>query len=242
MNTFLIKSLVACALSVAMSQAYAGAESAASDRIKERVTPHLRGLVVEKVMPSAHAGLYEVLTPAGLFYTDKNGSFVIFGATIVDTVTKENLTEKRLAEFSKFMFKELPLRDAIKTVRGDGSRVMVTFEDPNCGYCRKLAQEIEKLNNVTVYTFLIPILSPDSAVKSRAIWCSPDPARAWRDFIAGPVPTRELAAGSCETPIERNLALSRKLRINGTPALLFTSNTKVGGYITAEAIEQKLSK
>jgi len=100
---------------------------------------------------------------------------------MIDTKTKVNLTERRMDELVKFDFADFPLKDAIKTVKGDGSRVMVTFEDPNCGYCKKLMGEINKLDNVTVYTFLTPILTADSTVKAKAIWCAPDPAKVWND-------------------------------------------------------------
>jgi thiol:disulfide interchange protein DsbC len=218
---------------------------AAPDALTQQLAPKLEPILgpkmVEKVMPSAHAGLYEVLTPRGIVYTDKTGSFVSFGP-IIDTATKVNLTEKRLQDFSKFAFKDLPFKDAIKTVKGDGSRVMATFEDPNCGYCRKLMSEVEKLDNVTIYTFLVPILGPDSAVKSTALWCAKNQSAAWTGFMSGKAPLPAAPTGQCDTPLERNTALQGKLRITGTPAILFPDNTKTPGYVTADVIEAKFKK
>lgn len=208
--------------------------------IIRNVSPLLNNAPIEKVLPSAHAGLYEILTPQGLFYTDKTGSFVLFGAVMVDSKTKVNLTERRMDELVKFDFADFPLRDAIKTVKGNGSRVMVTFEDPNCGYCKKLMGEISKLDNVTVYTYLIPILSPDSATKAKAVWCSPDRSKAWTDLMDKNIPVPAQVTSSCETPIERNLALSRRLHIAGTPAIYFKNAPKERGYAPAEQIEAKL--
>jgi thiol:disulfide interchange protein DsbC len=218
---------------------------ASPDVLTKQLAPKLEPLLgpkmVEKVMPSSHAGLYEVLTPRGIVYTDKTGSFVSFGP-IVDTTTKADLTEKRLQDFSKFSFKDLPFKDAIKTVKGDGSRVIATFEDPNCGFCRKLMTEVEKMNNVTIYTFLVPILGPDSAVKSTALWCAKDQSSAWTGFMSGKAPLPAAPTGHCDTPLERNTALQEKLRITGTPAILFPDNTKTPGYVTADAIEAKFKK
>jgi thiol:disulfide interchange protein DsbC len=218
---------------------------ASPDVLTKQLAPKLEPLLgpkmVEKVTPSAHASLYEVLTPRGIVYTDKTGSFVSFGP-IVDTATKANLTEKRLQDFSKFVFKDLPFKDAIKTVKGDGSRVIATFEDPNCGFCRKLMTEVEKMNNVTIYTFLVPILGPDSAVKSTALWCAKDQSSAWTGFMSGKAPLPAAPTGHCDTPLERNTALQEKLRITGTPAILFPDNTKTPGYVTADAIEAKFKK
>lgn len=232
----LIKAALAASI---FATGLANAGSVESEIIRN-VGPLLKDAPIEKVLPSEHAGLYEVLTPNGIFYTDKTGSFVLFGAVMVDTKTKVNLTERRMDELVKFDFADFPLKDAIKTVKGDGSRVMVTFEDPNCGYCKKLMGETNKLDNVTIYTYLIPILSPDSAAKAKAVWCAPDPAKAWTDLMTKNSPVPMPTNPSCQTPIERNLALSRRLHVAGTPAIFFKNGKKERGYAAAEQIEAKL--
>ncbi|UTY55855.1 DsbC family protein [Massilia sp. erpn] len=210
------------------------------NEIIRNVGPLLNNMPIEKVIPSDRAGLYEVLTPRGLVYTDRTGSFVLFNGVMIDSKTKVNLTERRMDALIKVDFADFPLKDAVKTVKGDGSRLMVTFEDPNCGYCKKLMGEFNKLDNVTIYTFLIPILSPDSATKAKAIWCAPDPAKAWTDFMGKNTPLPSQVAASCETPLDRNLALSRKLHIMGTPAIFFKNAPKEKGFATADQIEAKL--
>lgn len=215
---------------------------AASDSLTTVIGPKVSAVIgteVEKVMATKHAGLYEVLTPSGMVYTDKAGSFVIFGP-IVSTATKENLTDKRLADFSKFNFKDLPFKDAIKTVKGDGSRVIATVEDPNCGYCKRLMQELAKVDNITIYTFVTPILGPESVAKSTAIWCAKNPTEAWNSYMSGAAAAPVLQSAGCDTPFARNAAITTKLRITGTPAILFSDNTKVPGYMTAAALEAKL--
>lgn len=207
--------------------------------IKKAVSPLLQGASIEKVEYSKRLSVYEIITDRGVFYTDKKGSYVIFGPAI-DTKTKKDLTAERLDQLGAFEFSKLPLNDAIKTVHGDGSRKLVTLEDPNCGYCKKLMQELVKIENVTIYTFLTPILSKDSADKSAAVWCSPDRSKAWHDLMVnGQVPS---AVTPCDNPIARNLALKAKLRVMGTPAILFENNVKVPGYVSAEKIEEQLRK
>ncbi len=100
-------------------------------------------------------GLFEVLVRGEIYYVDPTVNFVIMGR-MFDTRTREDLTQKRLDAALKVDFKSLPFDRAIKTVRGNGSRVLVTFEDPNCPYCKKLWQNMQGLNNVTIYTFLLP--------------------------------------------------------------------------------------
>jgi len=209
--------------------------------ISRNIAPLLNNMPIEKVVRSDRADLYEVITPRGIVYTDKNGSFALFNGAMIDTKTKENLTERRMDEQVKFDFSEFPLKDAIKTVRGNGARVMVTFEDPNCSFCKSLMREVNKIDNVTVYTFLIPILSPDSATKAKAIWCAADPSKTWNDYMGKNVPIPMQTSSSCETPLDRNVALSRKLRVMGTPVIYFKNAPKAKGLITADAIESKLN-
>lgn len=229
------------ALALAIPYGHASAADDLTKRLAPKLVPVLGNVQIEKIMPSAHAGLYEVLTPNGIVYTDKTGSFVSFGP-IVESATKVNLTQKRLDELSKFVFTDLPFKDAIKTVKGDGSRVMVTLEDPNCGFCRKLMQELSKIDNVTIYTFLVPILGPDSVTKSTAIWCAADPSKAWNGFMSGTSALPAQPPGQCDTPFARNDELKRKLRITGTPTILYADNSKEPGYATAAAIEGRLKK
>jgi protein-disulfide isomerase len=115
---------------------------------------------------------------------------------------------------------ELPLEQAIKEVRGDGSLVVVTFEDPRCRYCKALDKELARLDNVTHYTFLYPVLSEDSWRLSRQVWCAPDRARAWNDLmLRGRSPTGQ---GSCDTrALARNLEYgAQKWKIRGVPFVL----------------------
>jgi thiol:disulfide interchange protein DsbC len=125
-------------------------------------------------------------------------------------------------------------------VRGNGKRVVYTFEDPNCGYCRELYKELGKMTDITVYTFLYPVLSPDSADKSRAIWCSKDRAKAWDQTMTKGALTEPVKP--CDAPLERNAQLAQRFNIRGTPAIYLASGQQIGGYIPAAQIEQALGK
>jgi thiol:disulfide interchange protein DsbC len=113
----------------------------------------------------------------------------------------------------------LPLEDAIKQVRGNGELILVSFEDPNCVYCIKLDKKLNYLDNITLYTFLTPMLSEDSVIKARRIWCDLTPALAWNDWML----KRRLpsGAGDCDaTALDRNLQLGETIGIRGVPYLL----------------------
>ncbi len=197
------------------------------------------GAKVASVTPTAVQGIFEVVSGSEIIYSDTNGTTLFFGP-MVDTATRVNLTAQRTEKLSAIKFSELPLDLAIKTVKGDGSRVLATFEDPNCGYCKQLHSGLKQMTNYTLYTFLMPILSEDSKVKSRQIWCSADRSRAFTDWMAQAVaPTTD---GKCDTPTDKVLQLGQRLRINGTPAIFFADGSRSPGYMPADKLERKLTE
>jgi thiol:disulfide interchange protein DsbC len=155
---------------------------------------------------------------------------------VLDAKSREDLTAKKRDELLRVDFKSLPLDQAVKIVRGDGSRTLVTFEDPNCGFCKKLYRDLAGLKNVTIYTFLYPILSQDSHEKARAIWCAKDRVKAWDDLMRnGKAPAA--AAADCKDPLQQTVELGRKLEVTGTPTLVFTDGRRMPGAVPLERVE-----
>src|SRR5690349_13344222 len=152
------------------------------DRIRSELKKRVPEAPIESVRKLGYAGLYEVVIGNEVLYTDETASIMVVGS-IVDLKTKENLTENRLRQVNKLDFAQLPFDSAIKIVRGNGSRKVAIFEDPNCGYCKRFERDLAGVSDITVFVFLYPILAPDSVDKSKAIWCSPDPGKAWIDAM-----------------------------------------------------------
>jgi thiol:disulfide interchange protein DsbC len=95
------------------------------------------------------------------------------------------------------------------------------------------------VDNVTIYLFLYPILSPDSAEKSRNIWCAKDQAKAWHEQMLN---SKNAPAAQCDpAAIQRNLAFGRKYKITGTPTVIFSNNVRVPGAISAAEVEKHLA-
>jgi thiol:disulfide interchange protein DsbC len=199
------------------------------------------GVKVESVAKSGYVGLYEVYADGNIFYTDEKVTAIMVGGQLIDAKTMKNVTEDRMKKLTAIKFNDLPLERAVKQVRGDGKRILVTFEDPNCGYCKRLAKELQKLDNVTIYTFLYPILSEDSLHKSRQIWCSAERAKTWSDWmIDGKAPG---AKEDCDvTAIAKNQEFGRKYNISGTPTLFFADGERIPGAVPLARIEQKLTQ
>nr|MBL8411437.1 DsbC family protein [Dechloromonas sp.] len=227
-------------LPLALALAFVSPLKANEAEIKKGMEAKL-GTRVESVVKSGYLGLYEVYADGNIFYTDEKMTAIMVNAQMIDAKTMKNVTEERVRKLTAIKFSDLPLERAIKSVRGDGKRVLATFEDPNCGYCKRLAKDLLKLDNVTIYTFLYPILSEDSVRKSKQIWCSADRVKAWNDWMVdGKAPAGK---EDCDTTaVSKNQEFGRKLNISGTPTIFFGDGERVPGAVPLARIEQKLSQ
>ena len=194
---------------------------------------------IDEVSKSPIPGLYEVRVGVEIFYTDELGNHIIDGS-VVDTRTRANLTQARIDKLTQIDFAKLPLKDAIVWKSGTGERKMAVFADPNCGYCKRFERDLNAVKDVTVYTFLYPILGADSLDKAKNIWCAKDRTAAWRDWmLEGAAPAKVM--GQCDVAaLQRNSDFGRKYRINGTPAVLFEDGKRSPGAMNTEQIEKQL--
>lgn len=198
-----------------------------------------KDIKLDEVRPTPVPGLWEVRIGTEIRYTDATGQYLIEGE-MLDLKNRRNLTQDRITKITMVDFSTLPLKDAIVWKKGDGSRRIAVFADPNCGYCKRFEQSLQAVNNVTVYTFVIPILGGDSPDKSKAAWCAKDNTTAWRDWMVSGVTLPRPDAKCDASVIERNLELSRKLKVNGTPAIVFEDGTRAPGALSADQLEQRL--
>ena len=186
---------------------------------------------VDGVFKSGYGGLYEVRLGDTLVYTDEKVNFLLVGS-LIDAKTRENVTDSRKEKLAHVNFDDLPLDSAVKIVRGSGKNVFAVFADPNCVFCKRFERDLATLSDVTIYTFLYPVLDSgnggDSMRKSKAIWCSKDRAKAWLDLMLKSV--SPIMAGNCDTTVlQRNLDLGQKLGINGTPTSFALNGQRVVG-------------
>ena len=235
-----IPRLLATALGLILAALSAGA-SAQEAAIREAITarvPQLKS--IDEVRPAKLPGLYEIrVNGAEIYYTDAKGNYLIQG-NLFETKGLRNLTEERINKLTAIKFSSLPLKDAFTIVRGNGARKLAVFEDPNCGYCKRFERDLQKIDNVTVYMFLYPILGPDSTEKAKALWCSKDKGQAWQDWMLRDQPAPAAAAMCDTTPLARNVEFGKTYRIQGTPTLLFEDGNRVPGAIDAQQIEKHL--
>ncbi len=191
---------------------------------------------IDHVIKTPYAGLYEVLLDGQLIYSDANGEF-IFQGKVIEAKSRTDLTEARSRILFAIDFDDLPLELAVKTVRGNGKRKIAQFTDPNCSFCKRLEKELVQIDDITIYSFLFPIFN-GSDVIVRDVLCSKNPVKAWDDWMLRNI---KPATAICETETEKVVALGRKLRVNGTPNLIFANGIQNPGYLPAAELEKRLN-
>jgi thiol:disulfide interchange protein DsbC len=236
------------ALPVILLVALAGAACADESTIRSEIAKKFPKATVESIS-KLPIGLYEVVVDGEILYTDAEFSFLVLEGSIVDTKSMTNLTAARHQEMEDarlkklaFPFEQLPFDMAFKKVKGDGSRRIAVFSDPDCPYCKRLEQSLAKIDNVTIYTFLFPLeqLHPKAPAVARSIWCSPDRQKAWDDYMLKGIAPK--AAGTCDNPVDKLVEFGQSKRISGTPTLFFTDGRRVPGAVPVEQIESFLVK
>ena len=226
--------------SLAMLMLLSAASYAGEREIRQTFEKTFNGAEITSISKTPYGGLYEVVVDGEVAYVTSDGKYLLLG-NIIDLENRRNITAMRNAKLMEVKWGTLPLANAIKEVKGNGSRKLAVFSDADCPYCRKLEAELGKLNNVTIYTFLFPIagLHPQAVPTSMKIWCEKDRLKAWKAYmLKGEEPRSK---GDCSNPVDENVALGTKLRINGTPTLILEDGKRIPGYLPAEKLDAALT-
>ena len=231
--------LAACALLIGSAHAADAVESSLMKTVQARF-PTIK---IETVEPSPIPGIYQVIAGSQVVYVDASGDHMIVGS-MMDTRTKQNLSDQAIDTFYSIDFKSLPFNEAIKIVKGNGARKIALFADPDCPYCERFEREdMRSMTDVTVYLFLFPLeqLHPNAMADATKIWCSPDRASAWTNWMDSNTPIP--GGGSCANdPIAKIAALARSLHINATPTIFLQSGRRIGGFLPLPQFEKLLAQ
>lgn len=220
----------------------AGGPVLANEALKKTLQAKVPQLEIESVARSPLPGFYEVVANGSIFYADEKGQYLIVAERVLDLNAKKDILEERMNRLTGIRFDALPLDMAFKNVKGNGKRRLAVFSDPDCPYCRRLEQDLRKLDDVTVYTFLLPIeqLHPDATAKARAVWCSADRQKTWDELMLNNVtPTGTKA---CENPVDKIVAFAQQKRINATPTMFLADGTRVSGARSAGDLDRLLNE
>jgi thiol:disulfide interchange protein DsbC len=237
----MIKKLYWFALTAAALLSVSACVDAQEAKIKKALQNKLgTDAPIESVVKTPYAGLYEVKVDGEIIYSDAEGRHIFIGR-VIDMETSRDLTKARLDDISRVKFADLPLDLAVKSVKGDGRRVIAVFEDPNCGYCKRLRKTLADMKDITIYSFIYPVLGEDSNKKSRNLWCAADRAKALDDWmLEGKAPPQ--APESCSSAaIVKVMELGKKYNVTGTPTIVFADGSRAPGAVDAKTLESKLS-
>jgi thiol:disulfide interchange protein DsbC len=246
MNTRLRINLLLAALAVACLPAVAmesGAGAARIDALKANLQARFPDAKIESISPSPIPGVYEVVSPSIIVYSDISGEYVLMGP-MIESRSGWNMTEERLGELHAIDYDALPFDRAIRIVKGNGRRRMAVFADPFCPFCKELEHALEQVTDVTIEVFLLPLegLHPGATQKARDIWCSADPAKSWIGTLLHQEPVATSGSGCESDPVAHIQQLARELRINSTPTVVFGNGTRMDGALSAGQLERLLDK
>lgn len=205
----------------------------------------MSGVKIEGIQPGPIPGLFEVRVRSAegvqVLYTDASANHIIVGS-IYESRSSRNLTEERARKLNAIKFESLPLDLAVKVQRGAGKRVVAMFSDPYCPACRSFERTLQQVDNITIYVFMYPVIRPENADHSRAVWCAPDRAKAWLELAAAPRPKLPDAKSGCDDPVDKVLKLGRSLGVNSTPTLILANGERVTGGLSAPDLRQMLDQ
>lgn len=196
---------------------------------------------VDSIKASPIAGFREVAVGGRVVYVSTDGRYLIQGS-LFDLNTRTSLTDSSEAVIRSGMLAKVgPERRIIFAAAKPKHRITV-FTDIDCGYCRKMHQQIAQYNNlgISVEYLFYPRAGIDSAAATKAInvWCSADRRKAMTDAKNDrPVPNK-----TCSNPIAADYALGQKMGFDGTPAIYAVNGAQVGGYLAPAQMLATLDK
>ena len=220
-------------LFILLSSAHAG-----ENEIRKSLQSKFPGIgKIEHIVKTPYAGLYEIVIDDQLLYTDAQGEY-LFEGNVIEAKSRRDLSGERRQVLFAIDFDKLPLELAVKKVKGNGKRKLAIFTDPNCGFCKRLEKELSRVTDVTLYRFMYPIF-PGSDEIVRNVLCSKDSNKAWEDWMLSEIAP---AKAICDTQTEKVMALGQKLRVNGTPNLIFGNGIQSPGFLPLEELEKNLNE
>jgi thiol:disulfide interchange protein DsbC len=212
-----------------------------ADALRATITANSQGKVpVDAITSTPVPGLYQVTSDGEIFYVDATGRYSFVGGSMVDTQTRQDLTANELDRPHAVPFDRLPLQYALKEVKGNGTRKMAVFEDPNCPICRVFTKFVDQLDDVTIYRFMYPVIAPESEALARTAWCSKDRTTTWHNIMNGARPQPSAACDA--TGIAEILKFGERHKINNTPTVILASGKRLVGATPPEQFMQELEQ
>jgi len=214
------------------------------DQIQQKVTQAFPGVKVEEVSKTPFADIYQVIAGPNILYVSQDGRYALHGEMLDLQKPQEerNITESARTHNRVKLLKNLKDSDMVIFPTTDHRQARITvFTDIDCGYCRKLHEEIPALTKagieVRYMSFARQGKGSESFKKAEAIWCSSDRTKALEKSMLNEAVT----SAACSNPIEAQFQLALQLGVRGTPSILMDDGHLMPGYLPAkELIEEAI--
>lgn len=239
--------LVACSKDAAnkaeAAEASKAAEAASSAPGADKSFEELKKAIMIAGAPEAPTeirdsqlpGFKEAVVQGRIAFVSNDGRYVIQGL-VMDTQERRNLAQEAEARLRVPLLASFPTDERIVFKAKDEKHRLTVFTDFECGYCRKLHQDMPKLNDMGITVEYVPFPrggtgAPVANVMTSA-WCSSNKQQALTDAKAG----KTIASATCDAPIAKGYDLGSKIGVRGTPAIYSPKGMELGGYLPPEAI------
>ncbi|ENX36163.1 DsbC family protein [Acinetobacter courvalinii] len=208
-----------------------------TEQINQRVKTLPTHLNPEFIDKTPIPNLYTLSNIRGSVLIDASGRYLIYG-DVIDLENMQNIADYNYQKHYAINPKQLPTANALKEVKGNGKRILYVFADPDCPACQALQGVLEDVNDITIYTFPMGLthLHPTAIETSKNIWCSKDSIKAWKAYLLdGDKPNKR--ENTCHQPIDQNMEITKKYRINLTPTIFNSQGHRIVGVPEREGIE-----
>ncbi|MGE8279446.1 MAG: DsbC family protein [Stenotrophomonas sp.] len=238
-------SLTACAQQPAPTVAASAATPVADGPVEKHVRDALKeldpNLKPEYIGAAPFPGFREVLVSGQVLYVTDDGRYLLQG-TPYDIEKKAQATSPGLLDYRRTLLATLPHSDRIVFAPPNAKYTVSVFTDIECGYCRKLHQDIAELNRngIAVEYLAFPRMGLGSKdyTDMISVWCASDRKAALTAAKGGqPVPAK-----TCTNPVAMQYNLGQQLGINGTPAIFAADGSQLGGYLPPAQLKAALER
>ncbi|MDR2872366.1 MAG: DsbC family protein [Xanthomonadaceae bacterium] len=213
----------------------------AEQRVRATLTGLFPGVQPNYVGAAAFGGFQEVLIGGQVLYISNDGNYLLQQVQAIDVKNRTIASSPGLLNYRREQLAQIPRSERIVFSPPNPRYTVSVFTDVDCGYCRKLHQDVPELNRrgIAVEYLAFPRMGLDGRDYRDlvSVWCASDRKTALTDAKSGkPVPAKD-----CANPVAKQFQLGQRLGVNGTPAIFASNGVQLGGYLTPQQMLEALS-
>ncbi len=209
-------------------------QKAEIEKVRAELSKMIPPAETAEIVATDAKDVYRLAVQGNFAYAHVSGDYVLIG-DLYNTETKENLGDVAQAKYIDG-YKDKMIVFGPK----EADRYITVFTDIDCGYCRKLHQEVPELNKAGVQVRYLAFpragVGSESYDKYVSVWCNDNPQQALTDAKSG----RTVANATCDNPISETYSLGRQFGVNGTPTIIMDDGTRAPGYMPSTQLLQRM--